>query len=58
LQEHRPHSFSGGIDGRPSREYSAEKIAGERRQNLIHDHADRAQRVILTNPSFEVDIAE
>src|SRR3984885_1317677 len=37
---------------------TAQKIAGEPRQSVVHDRADRPQRMILPNPSFKIDVAE
>jgi hypothetical protein len=42
----------------PNRRIKRRKIARQRCQSLVHNHADRAQRMALANPSFKIDITE
>jgi hypothetical protein len=58
LQEHRSHQLL-RRDRRPSHpRIQRRKVAGERRQSVVHNHADYPQRMILINPSFKVDVAK
>ena len=51
-------SFSGGIEGRPMREYIAEKSRESAGQAPRSQAPDGSQRMILAEPSFQIDVTE
>src|SRR3984957_20327598 len=58
LQQHPPPQLFRRNRGAPDRRIQRRKLVLQRRQSLVHNHADRAKRVILSDPRLEVDIAE
>jgi hypothetical protein len=58
LQEHRSQKLLGRDRGTANLRIKRRELARKRRQPLVHDRADRPQRVILANPRFEIDLAE
>jgi hypothetical protein len=50
LQQHRPQKLLGRDRGTAYPRIERRELARQRRQSLVHDAADRPQRVILADP--------
>ena len=58
LQKHRPQKLLGRDRRSTQSGVECRELAREPRQSLVHDQADRPQRVILADPRLQIDIAE
>jgi hypothetical protein len=58
LQQHRPNELLRRDRGPADPGVERRELPRKRRQSLVHHHADRSQRVILSDPRFQIDIAE
>jgi hypothetical protein len=58
LQQNRPQKLLGRDRRTAQPRIQRRQLARKRRQRLIHDSADRPQRVILADPRFQIDRAE
>ena len=58
LQQHRPQQLLRRDRGPAAPRIQRRELARKRRKRLVHDAADRPQRMILANPRFEIDVTE
>jgi hypothetical protein len=58
LQKHRPQQLLRRYRGTAAPRIERRELPGKRRKRLVHDPADRPQRMGLANPTFQIDVAK